>query len=316
MQLQRMGRTGRKRQGHVVFLLTEGKEQRDHEKSLENHEKIQQKIIAGKDFHFDLDKSPRILPNEFQPTCIKKEITPPNETPDELDLKLDRRKKLPKVQKIWTLPENVETGFVRASVLGKRKRSENEKDEAEFVHPDALVSPFLSKEDEENVRRYRVHVSPTPKRIDFLDADTNGKIPASSVRKRLVLARQAMKDITRTSRKCTNDDIEELTSSPVSVIADETPPRKVVRRHENTNPFNLRLEGPPKLFERWDERLSSPDDDFPELSAGSLFKGKRKETTLANDKRKKNSEDENDLSTEFEPTPRKRIRVPTFSDDE
>src|SRR5947207_13215483 len=85
-QLQRMGRTGRKRQGRVVFILTEGKEERDHIKSQETYEKIQKKIASGNEFQFNLDNSPRILPKEIQPDCIKKEIIPPNETLDALEL--------------------------------------------------------------------------------------------------------------------------------------------------------------------------------------------------------------------------------------
>src|SRR5579871_1932786 len=178
-----MGRTGRKREGHVVFLLTEGKEERDHVKSQDNYLSVQRKIAAGNDFHFHPEKSPRILPNQFQPLCVKKEIIPPNETQDELELKPGRRKKLPKPNRDWTLPENAETGFIKASTLGKRKRSENIEDIGKFVNPDTLVSPFMSKEDEEIVRQQRVSVSPTPKRMDFLDTETSGNIPASSVRK-------------------------------------------------------------------------------------------------------------------------------------
>src|SRR5271167_2808180 len=141
-----MGRTGRKREGRVVFLLTEGKEERDHVKSQDAYEKIQQKIASGNEFEFNLDNSPRILPKEIQPDCVKQEIIPPNETLDALELKVDRRKKVPKRQRDLSLPENVQTGFVRASTLGKRQPEvsveEDEEDVVEssgFVHPDALV---------------------------------------------------------------------------------------------------------------------------------------------------------------------------------
>src|SRR5262245_53085814 len=101
-----MGRTGRKREGTVIFLLTEGKEERDHLKSLDNHEKMQQKIAMGTDFEFELDKSPRILPKEYQPDVSKQEIIPPNETVQALEIKLDRKKKTRKATKDWELPEN------------------------------------------------------------------------------------------------------------------------------------------------------------------------------------------------------------------
>src|ERR1700738_916948 len=136
-----MGRTGRKREGHVVFLPTEGKEARDHIKSQDAYEKIQKKIADGNEFHFDLDKSPRILPKEVTPDCVKKYIIPPDETMEDLELKVDRRKKVPKVVKQWNMPENVETGFVKASALGKRKRPASENASKRETTPTGFVDP-------------------------------------------------------------------------------------------------------------------------------------------------------------------------------
>src|SRR5436305_12103772 len=133
-----MGRTGRKREGRVVFLVTEGKEVRDHEKSQDAYDKMQKKIASGNDFHFDLDKSPRILPPEIQPNCVQERITPPNETIDALELKVNRRKKVQKRVRDWKLPKNVESGFIKASSLtgkkgltGKRRREEIDHDDEE-----------------------------------------------------------------------------------------------------------------------------------------------------------------------------------------
>src|SRR5579859_6223670 len=120
-----MGRTGRKREGRVIFLLTQGKEERDHLKSQDAYEKIQQKIAAGDEFEFDLDSSPRILPPTYHPDCVKEHITPPNETVEALDIRPDRRKRVPKVTKDWSLPDDAQRGFVKASALGKRKRQES-----------------------------------------------------------------------------------------------------------------------------------------------------------------------------------------------
>src|SRR5271170_1457934 len=126
-----MGRTGRKREGRVVFLVTEGKEVRDHKKSQDAYDKMQKKIASGNDFTFDLDKSPRILPKEIQPDCIQKQISPPNETPLDLELKVDKRKKVPKRVRDWSLPENVESGFVKASSLAGAKLGKRRRDEVE-----------------------------------------------------------------------------------------------------------------------------------------------------------------------------------------
>jgi superfamily II DNA/RNA helicase len=125
--LQRMGRTGRKREGHIVFLVTEGKEQRDHAKSLDAYEQIQKKIASGRDFEFRLDESPRILPKEFLPDCVKQWIQPPEEDKAALALKVDKKKGVKRKERDWSLPDDVETGFVSAKVVAKRtKGGEND----------------------------------------------------------------------------------------------------------------------------------------------------------------------------------------------
>lgn len=319
IQLQRMGRTGRKREGRVVFLLTEGKEERDHLKSQDAYEKIQKKIALGNEFEFDLDKSPRILPKEFQPDCVKMVITPPNETLDDLELKIDRRKKVPKKQKVWTLPENVETGFVRASALSKRKQvSDAIDDSVAFVDPESLASPFLSKEEEDRVRRHRVHVSPTPRRKEIFDTRSSGSIPAGSLRNRLARTREAMKDPKRASRTCGEDDIHELTSTPPGLFANDKPREKrISERNPNIPPrsnnggmIRVESESPKGPFDLWDDNLSSADS-LPDLSAELLF---AKDGSTKSEV--KDSDDEYKLPSEFEITPRKRIRIAELSDEE
>jgi hypothetical protein len=341
-----MGRTGRKREGRVVFLLTEGKEERDHVKSQDAYEKIQKKIAAGNEFEFNLDKSPRILPPEFQPNLVKKEIIPPNETLEDLELKVDRRKKIPKRTKDWSLPENAETGFVKASVLGARKRqnSENgnglaqgsgakkrrrqvsEEDEVAFVDPETLRSPFMSKEDEERVRRQRVHVSPTPPSMIYLDTKSRGSIPAGSVRKRLVSTRKAMKNPTRAQRTIDEDDIEELTSTPPNLLASESPvkksrltPRNVNKSRGNdpSSPISLGSESPPQLFKGWDDGIPSTQDDeeLPDLSESFKSKG-IKSSSLVKGSQKIESDEEYGLPSEFDITPKKRIRIALSSDED
>jgi hypothetical protein len=335
-----MGRTGRKREGRVVFLLTEGKEERDHVKSQDSYEKIQKKIASGNEFEFDLDNSPRILPREYQPDCVKKEIIPPNETTDALDLKVDRRKKAPKYQKDWSLPEDVETGFVRASMLGSRKRqnsenvdnfsrvskpakrkrenADNRRKSPAFVDPDSLMSPYMTKSDEEDALENRVHVSPTPKRLDILDT-RNGSIPSGSVRNRLVRTRKTMNDPTRASRIYTEDDIEEFNSTPPNLIAvDKSSTHglskrgiNAARRSDTIGSSPLKTKAPDNPFKNWEDVFSS-GEELPDLSV-ELLLGDRK--TLDR-KRGKDSDDEYGLPSEFETTPRKRIRIELSSDDD
>lgn len=341
-----MGRTGRKREGRVVFLLTEGKEERDHVKSQDAYEKIQRKIAAGNEFEFDLDNSPRLLPPEFQPNLVKKEIVPPNETLEDLELKVDKRKKIPKLTKDWSLPENAETGFVKASTLGARKRQNSEngnglaqgsggkkrkrqvskEEEVAFVDPETLRSPFMSKDDEERVRRQRVHVSPTPPSMTYLDTRSRGSIPAGSVRKRLVSTRKSMKNPARAERTIDENDIEELTSTPPNLLVSESPikksrltPRNVnlFRGSDPSSPISLGSESPPPLFKGWDDGIPSTqeDEELPDLSEN--FKSKEvKSSGLVNGSQKIESDEEYGLPSEFDITPKKRIRITLSSDED
>jgi hypothetical protein len=311
-----MGRTGRKREGRVVFLLTQGKEERDHVKSQDAYEKIQQKIASGNDFEFNLDNSPRILPKEIQPDCIKKEIIPPNETLDALELKVDRRKKVPKPKRDWSLPENVPTGFVRASTLGKRQCKVSVEDDGEieeatgFVHPDSLVSPFLSREEENRVRQQRVHVSPSPQRFDILDTNTIGNIPASSLRNRLVQTRKAMKDPARSKRRYTDIEEELLTSTPPGLIVSDPVRSSLTERDVNVSSLTVKSESRKQSLQDVEDELSS-GNDLPDLSTELLFNMKGSKS-----RKKDSSDDEYGLPSDFEETPRKRIRIAELTDEE
>jgi hypothetical protein len=313
-----MGRTGRKREGRVIFLLTEGKEARDHIRSQDAYEKIQQKIAAGNEFHFDLDKSPRILPREYQPDCIKKHITPPNETPEALELKVDKRKKVAKPQRQWNMPENVETGFVRASSLGKRKRPVEPNSPKGFVDPSTLGSPFLTREEEDLARQLRVHVSPTPKSMGTLDTKSTGSIPSGSIRNRLVQTRKKMRDTSRPNREISAIDIEILSTTPPRLLASgitkglsQCDPN--VPRQNGTVTSRIQPPSSSNPFKNWDV-ISSSDDDLPDLST-ALFNGKQKPAEPLPKIISVNSDEEYGLPSEFD-TPRKRIRIEQFSDED
>lgn len=56
-----MGRTGRKRDGRIIVMLTEGKETADYEKSVNKYSKL---IKELKEFNLNLYSSnPRMLPH-------------------------------------------------------------------------------------------------------------------------------------------------------------------------------------------------------------------------------------------------------------
>lgn len=115
--LQRMGRTGRKRAGAVVVLVTEGKEESKWEKAQDNYRWMQNAITQGNTFKYDKEISPRILPKDVETECVKMEI---HVTPEsgETSPPAKRRGKKKAPPKKWHMPEGVETGFTTAAAFG------------------------------------------------------------------------------------------------------------------------------------------------------------------------------------------------------
>jgi ATP-dependent DNA helicase MPH1 len=116
--LQRMGRTGRKRAGNITLLLMKGKEEDSYIKAKDNYEKMQQMIASGSRFTFHDERSARILPAGIRPVPDKRQIDIPPENSQQ-DLPEPKRKgRAPKrPPKVFHMPDDVETGFTRASTL-------------------------------------------------------------------------------------------------------------------------------------------------------------------------------------------------------
>uniref|UniRef100_A0A8D3BDK8 ATP-dependent RNA helicase FANCM n=1 Tax=Scophthalmus maximus TaxID=52904 RepID=A0A8D3BDK8_SCOMX len=73
--VQRMGRTGRKRQGRIVVILAEGREERTYNQSQSNKRSVY-KSITGNTCGFHMyPNSPRMLPEGVNPTLHKMHIT-------------------------------------------------------------------------------------------------------------------------------------------------------------------------------------------------------------------------------------------------
>ncbi|NWH78562.1 FANCM protein, partial [Piaya cayana] len=72
--VQRMGRTGRKRQGRIVVILAEGREERTYNQSQSNKRSIHKAISGNKMLHF-YKHSPRMIPEGVNPKLHKMFIT-------------------------------------------------------------------------------------------------------------------------------------------------------------------------------------------------------------------------------------------------
>ncbi|KAF0288910.1 Fanconi anemia group M protein [Amphibalanus amphitrite] len=74
--VQRMGRTGRKRQGRIVVLVTEGKEDHVYNQSMYQRKSILKTIMTGTKLGPHLFKnSPRMIPRGLQPVCHRLHMT-------------------------------------------------------------------------------------------------------------------------------------------------------------------------------------------------------------------------------------------------
>ncbi|EDX12077.1 Fanconi anemia group M protein homolog [Drosophila simulans] len=75
--IQRIGRTGRKKNGEVVMLVTEGREQQVLKDVLANKDQINKKLLNSSVVKFSLyEQNPRMVPSKFQPKCVEKHMEP------------------------------------------------------------------------------------------------------------------------------------------------------------------------------------------------------------------------------------------------
>lgn len=165
--IQRMGRTGRKRDGRIVLLFSSN-EARKFEQAMEDYANLQ-KLIAGQ--HLVYEKSDRILPPDITLECIKEYITVDEQNKEVSNMddteeiikyatqcmlgkppkgkrkKADSKELKKKKQKPFFLPDNAQISIVRASDMVNKYRiqSNGQKEiiesidhkESEQAHPRA-----------------------------------------------------------------------------------------------------------------------------------------------------------------------------------
>lgn len=113
--LQRMGRTGRKRQGKIVMLQMQGKEENDANKAKDSYEKMQELIANGTHFTFHDEISRRILPPDVKPVVDRRVVDIPLENSQQDWLPEPKKKgRMKKPPKVFHMPDGVLTGFVTA----------------------------------------------------------------------------------------------------------------------------------------------------------------------------------------------------------
>ncbi|VDB84462.1 unnamed protein product [Peniophora sp. CBMAI 1063] len=68
--LQRVGRTGRKRQGYVHVLLSVGREEKNWDQAKDKYTELQQIIMRGQELEFYADVE-RLIPEHVKPECVE-----------------------------------------------------------------------------------------------------------------------------------------------------------------------------------------------------------------------------------------------------
>ncbi|TKY85204.1 hypothetical protein EX895_006284 [Sporisorium graminicola] len=134
--LQRIGRTGRKREGKIAVLVSEGREQHNWQHSKDNYKAVQKEVDSR--MHVELfDDVDRMVPDHISPQPLLKEVEQPEFEPSMVSegrptrapraAKTAKPKKDPK----RNMPEggNIIEGFRKASTLTKRKRPISSSDE-------------------------------------------------------------------------------------------------------------------------------------------------------------------------------------------
>ncbi|XP_046822683.1 Fanconi anemia group M protein isoform X2 [Vespa crabro] len=94
--VQRMGRTGRKREGHIIILVTDGKEHEALKSTIARRESLNSKILNTSNIFSSLyQNNPRMIPKECSPECHKMHINVQPKSPvkkDKKSKKVDNKK--------------------------------------------------------------------------------------------------------------------------------------------------------------------------------------------------------------------------------
>ncbi|XP_019480331.1 PREDICTED: Fanconi anemia group M protein isoform X1 [Hipposideros armiger] len=89
--IQRMGRTGRKRQGRIVVILAEGREERTYNQSQSNKKSIYKAISGNRQVLHFYQGSPRMVPDGINPELRKMFITHGDYEPEKPSRNLQRK---------------------------------------------------------------------------------------------------------------------------------------------------------------------------------------------------------------------------------
>lgn len=133
-QLQRIGRTGRKRTGYVHVLLSEIREEANWDKAKDTYGEVQKSIVRGDQLELYGDVE-RLLPEHVKPECLEKKMDIDEYVREEKGKKaieglgaIARKRKRDGNDMGKSIPAGASSGFVKASELKRKKRKLKEFD--------------------------------------------------------------------------------------------------------------------------------------------------------------------------------------------
>ncbi|WFD20631.1 DNA helicase [Malassezia caprae] len=142
--LQRIGRTGRLRDGRVVVLMSEGREESNWHHSKESYKCVQRLVRDARTIELYTDV-PRLVPHHIQPEPIMREVEQPAPEPAQLrpSAKRERREKTPrKIKRRAPPPPDTKLTFCWATEL--RRRDEHREGVVEDASPEPEERPRSS----------------------------------------------------------------------------------------------------------------------------------------------------------------------------
>lgn len=329
-----MGRTGRKRDGHVLVLLTQGKEEENYKRAWDDYRFIQNEIESGNKFIYHHDHSPRILPRAIVPVVDKQYIEIPFEnTQPEPKKRARATKSKDKIIKPFFMPDGARTGFVKASKIGKVVDSAEDSDEGDFYTEDlasVLQDPqagLLTGSEEKELNRKFKTVYGTNEQIQLVAIPALDAFPEfqrNLTKTKYVKHGRASKNMVRMLRKMSHMDEETidkfkdkfdpelLKPSPAPVMQKFQPKAKAFKSVVPINKGLFERSGnapKPKAISKFKRKRSGSSSSIDELASIDLI-GSSDEKEITNDNK------DEEMGSESNPTSPRRPFGTGSSDDE
>ncbi|KAF8273776.1 hypothetical protein EI94DRAFT_1562845 [Lactarius quietus] len=257
--LQRVGRTGRKREGFVHVLLAEGREETNWNKAREAYNQVQRSIVRGDQLEL-YDDVERLLPDHVKPECLEMMMEiqeydrSATERSRETAAKGPTKKRKRNDDPTRDIPPGACTGFVSVADLLVKQKDKKRKKTARFDE-----SAGLDDETDEEIEAGLF----APKRAASMSA-ASSKPPKTKLKRAKTMAsgRKKGKPAAPRTKRVRADDTELTPNRLARMGAEDSDDREIERGLQSSlvrQPSN-----PPSLVPSGSSRASSPDLPLPQ----------------------------------------------------